>query len=364
MNELKKQRGSARLDTEIVFERRGRAGFVTLNRPEALNALTQDMVRALAARLDAWASDPTLAHVVIKGAGDKAFCAGGDIRRIYDARKAGQVAGLGGFFRDEYLLNAQIKAYPKPFVALIDGIVMGGGVGVSVHGSHRIGTENTLFSMPETAIGFFPDIGGTYFLPRMPKRTGVYCALSAGRMKQGDALATGVLTHAVAADRLAALEMALEGADDLDALLCDFQEMPTGGPGQRKCRSHRSSVFGRKRPRRSCHGWRRARRNLPARPRRRSAASRRQAFCLRSNRCGAGQTFPSTPAWCLSIALSHAYCRRTTSSKAFEPFWSTGTTHRTGRLRLSRKWTAPSWQRISKDLKTGTCPFKREADEQ
>ena len=207
------------MSEDILFEIRGTAGFVTLNRPKALNALTEEMVRALAKQLTAWAGDPSVAHVVITGAGDKAFCAGGDIRKIYDARLAGQMDGLNSFFRDEYLLNAQIKSYPKPYVALINGIVMGGGVGVSVHGSHRVGTEKTLFSMPETGIGFFPDVGGTYFLPRMPKKTGVYCAMSAGRLKQGDALATGVLTHAVSEAGLADLERALETADDIDAAL-------------------------------------------------------------------------------------------------------------------------------------------------
>lgn len=218
------------MNDEILFEVRGKAGFVTLNRPKALNALTHDKVRALAARLDIWAEDPEVRHIVIRGAGGKAFCAGGDIRSIYDARLAGETEGLKTFFRDEYTLNACIKAYPKPYVALIDGIVMGGGVGVSVHGSHRVGTENTLFSMPETGIGFFPDVGGTFFLPRMPDRTGIYCALSAGRLRQADALATGVLTHAVAQESLSDLQVALETTDDVDATLERFRVSPEAGP--------------------------------------------------------------------------------------------------------------------------------------
>jgi len=215
---------------EILFEQRGKAGFVTLNRPKALNALSHKMVTALAAQLSAWAADPGIAHVVVTGAGEKAFCAGGDIRSIYDARQAGQVEGLGAFFREEYLLNAQIKAYPKPYVALINGIVMGGGVGVSVHGSHRVGTEKTLFAMPETGIGFFPDVGGTYFLPRMPKNSGVYCALSAGRLKQGDALATGVLTHAIAEENFKDVELSLETANDIGAALAPYLVTPVPGP--------------------------------------------------------------------------------------------------------------------------------------
>jgi enoyl-CoA hydratase len=215
---------------DILFEKRGHAGFIILNRPKALNALNHGMVKAMADQLTRWAGDPGVAHVVVTGAGEKAFCAGGDIRSIYDARQAGETEGLSSFFRDEYLLNAQIKAYPKPYVALVDGIVMGGGVGVSVHGSHRVGTEKTMFAMPETGIGFFPDVGGTYFLPRMPKKSGVYCALSAGRLKQGDALATGVLTHAVAHESLADLELALETATDIGAALAPYLIEPERGP--------------------------------------------------------------------------------------------------------------------------------------
>ncbi|MES0879428.1 enoyl-CoA hydratase/isomerase family protein [Roseibium sp. SCP14] len=217
------------MSDEILFELRGKAGFVTLNRPKALNALSHAMVKELERQLSVWAEDPAVAHVVITGAGEKAFCAGGDIRSIYDARMEGKLAGLSTFFREEYTLNAQIKAYPKPYIALIDGIVMGGGVGVSVHGSHRVGTEKTLFSMPETGIGFFPDVGGTFFLPRMPWHSGVYCALSAGRLKQGDALATGVLTHAVASADLADLERALETADDIDTAIASYVVEPDEG---------------------------------------------------------------------------------------------------------------------------------------
>lgn len=221
------------MSDEILFEVRGKAGFVTLNRPQALNALTHAKVKALADQLQRWAGDPSVAHIVIKGAGGKAFCAGGDIRSIYDTRMAGDVESLKPFFRDEYTLNATIKAYPKPYIALINGIVMGGGVGVSVHGSHRIGTEKTLFSMPETAIGFFPDVGGTYFLPRMPKKMGIYCALSASRLKQADALASGVLTHAVSEDSLPDLETSLETANDIGAALRPYLVAPETGVLQR-----------------------------------------------------------------------------------------------------------------------------------
>lgn len=210
------------MSEDILFEIRGHAGFVTLNRPKALNALTHGMVLALTKQLSEWSVDARVCHVVIRGTGDKAFCAGGDIKSIYESKKSGQT-NLSDFFRDEYLLNAQIKAYPKPYVALIDGIVMGGGVGVSVHGSHRVGSKNTMFAMPETDIGFFPDIGGTFFLPRMPKSTGVYCAMSAGRLRQADALATGILTHSLRHDCMPVLESTLETADDVDAALVAFQ---------------------------------------------------------------------------------------------------------------------------------------------
>ncbi|MCR9282687.1 MAG: enoyl-CoA hydratase/isomerase family protein [Rhodobacteraceae bacterium] len=218
------------MSDEILFQKRGKAGFVILNRPKALNAINHAMVLAMAEQLSRWAEDPEIAHIVVTGAGDKAFCAGGDIRSIYDARMSGQTDGLSAFFRDEYMLNAQIKAYPKPYVALVNGIVMGGGVGVSVHGSYRIGTEKTLFAMPETGIGFFPDVGGTFFLPRMPRNSGVYCALSSGRLKQGDALATGVLTHAVSEESLADLEQDLETADDIGAVLAPYLMTPEKGP--------------------------------------------------------------------------------------------------------------------------------------
>ncbi|WP_417666913.1 enoyl-CoA hydratase/isomerase family protein [Roseibium sp.] len=203
---------------EILFEQRGHAGVVTLNRPKALNALNHPMVTALAKQLDDWASDDSIRHVVLTASGEKAFCAGGDIRKVYDMKQTGE-PGLAEFFRDEYLLNAQIKAYPKPYISLIDGIVMGGGVGLSVHGSHRVGSEFVMFAMPETGIGFFPDVGATYFLPRMPRYTGTYCAMSAGRLKQADLLATGVLTHAIKRESLPGLLTALETATDVDAAI-------------------------------------------------------------------------------------------------------------------------------------------------
>jgi enoyl-CoA hydratase/carnithine racemase len=178
-------------DADILFEQRGRLGLVTLNRPKALNALTHDMALRLERQLDDWRNDDAVAVVAIQGAGDKAFCAGGDIRALYDA---GRVDGRNNwqFYADEYRLNTKIKRYPKPYVAFMDGIVMGGGVGVSIHGSLRIATEHTMFAMPETGIGLFPDVGGTYFLPRLPGQIGMWLGLTGSRLKGADAMAAGV----------------------------------------------------------------------------------------------------------------------------------------------------------------------------
>ena len=179
---------------EILFERRGAAGLITLNRPAALNALTHGMVLAMREKLEAWATDPDVAAIVVRGAGERAFCAGGDIRAIASSGSAG-TAYARDFWRDEYILNAMIKHYPKPYVALIHGIVMGGGVGVSVHGQYRVASETTLFAMPETGIGFFPDVGGSYFLPRCPGEIGMYLALTGARLKVDDTRYVGFATH-------------------------------------------------------------------------------------------------------------------------------------------------------------------------
>src|SRR5256885_13977954 len=204
--------------SDIVFERRGAAGIVTLNRPKALNAVTHDMVRALARQLAAWANDGAVTRVVITAAGERAFSAGGDIRALYELGRAGRQAEMLTFWRDEYPLNAMIKRSPKPYVALIDGIVMGGGVGVSVHGSHRVAGDRFSFAMPEVGIGFFPDVGATWFLPRMPGELGAYCALTGERLGAADAVAAGLATHRVASSRLGDLADALCGAVPVDAV--------------------------------------------------------------------------------------------------------------------------------------------------
>ena len=184
-------------EPEILFERRGTAGLVTLNRPQALNAVTLIMVRALRAQLDTWRDDPAVTRVVISGAGGRAFSAGGDLRQVYDLGRTGRQDEALIYWREEYALNTIIKRYPKPYVALLDGIVMGGGVGVSVHGSHRVAGDKFLFAMPEVAIGFFPDVGATWFLPRMPGELGTYCAVTGERLKAADGVAAGIATHRV-----------------------------------------------------------------------------------------------------------------------------------------------------------------------
>ncbi|MTI17386.1 enoyl-CoA hydratase/isomerase family protein [Rhodobacteraceae bacterium RKSG542] len=206
---------------EVLFKVSGKAGIATLNRPKALNALSHGMVSALYEQLKAWESDPAVKHVIINSASERAFCAGGDIRQVHDMGAERSEESIT-FFADEYRLNAYMKAYPKPLIALIDGIVMGGGVGISVHGKYRVGTEKTMFAMPETGIGFFPDVGGSYFLPRMPHRIGYYCALTADRLRQADCLWTGVLTHAVKSEDMSVLEAALCESEDVDGVLAKF----------------------------------------------------------------------------------------------------------------------------------------------
>jgi enoyl-CoA hydratase len=215
---------------EILFDRRGAAGIVTLNRPAALNAVTHGMVRALRAQLEVWRDDAAVSRIVITAAGERAFSAGGDLRRLYDLGRAGDYEAALDFWRDEYALNAAIKHYPKPYVSLIDGIVMGGGVGVSIHGSHRAAGDRFQLAMPEVGIGFFPDVGATWFLPRLPGELGAYCALTAERVRADDAVASGVATHRVRSERFADLLDALCGSVPVDAVLAAFAEPASEGP--------------------------------------------------------------------------------------------------------------------------------------
>jgi len=204
---------------EVLFERRGALGSILLNRPKALNALTLNICELMIAQLQEWAKDDAIKAVIIRGAGEKAFCAGGDVVRLYQDGKAGSDYPAR-FWSTEYRLNTLIKRYPKPYIALIDGIVMGGGVGVSVHGGFRVVTDRTMFAMPETGIGLFPDVGGGYFLPRLPGQAGMYLGLTGKRLKGGDCVVLGLAEALIPHDRLAALEekLAAEAVSDLDEI--------------------------------------------------------------------------------------------------------------------------------------------------
>lgn len=209
-------------DAEILFAVGDGVATLTLNRPAALNALTLGMVRAFHPKLTAWAFDDAVRAVAIRGAGDKAFCAGGDIRALYDNRGT---AFAKGFFREEYRLNRTIHHYPKPYVALMDGITMGGGVGVSVHARYRVASEATMFAMPETGIGLFPDVGGSYFLPRMPGATGMYIALTGDRLRPADCVYAGIADAYIPRAEHDALIAAL-GTESPDAVLDGMKADP------------------------------------------------------------------------------------------------------------------------------------------
>ncbi|MGB8945395.1 MAG: enoyl-CoA hydratase/isomerase family protein [Streptomyces sp.] len=189
-------------DETVLLHRAGPAGVITLNRPKALNALTHTMALRVGEALAAWEHDPDVETVVLTGAGERGLCAGGDIRAIHQDARDGDGAASAAFWRDEYRLNARIARYPKPYVALMDGIVMGGGVGVSAHGSIRIVTERSRIAMPETGIGFVPDVGGTYLLALSPGELGTHLALSGAQVGAADALLCGLADHFVPSQSL------------------------------------------------------------------------------------------------------------------------------------------------------------------
>lgn len=215
--------------TEVIFRREGALGRITLSRPKALNALTRAMVAAILAQLQEWARDPEILTVVIDALPGRAFCAGGDVRAIYESAKQ-RNGSAAAFFTTEYRMNSAIKHFPKPYVALIDGIAFGGGVGVSVHGSHRVVSENTLLGMPETGIGLFPDVGGTYVLPRLPGQLGMYLALTGARLKADDLLYTGLATHVVPASRHAEIRERLAQGETPEAALATLGADPGPAP--------------------------------------------------------------------------------------------------------------------------------------
>jgi enoyl-CoA hydratase len=218
--------------TDILCERRGKSGHITLNRPKALNALTLPMIRVMDPQLRAWASDPSVETIVLTGAGEKAFCAGGDVRAVYEAGK-----GINGadkaltrdFFFEEYRLNRLIHRYAKPYVSLIDGICMGGGMGLSVNAPIRVVSERAMMAMPETGIGLFPDVGGSHFLSRCPGELGAYLALTGARLKAADMIHARLATHYVPSAKLPALQSALE-SEAADLALKRFAESAGDAP--------------------------------------------------------------------------------------------------------------------------------------
>ncbi|MEU2061249.1 enoyl-CoA hydratase/isomerase family protein [Streptomyces sp. NPDC013455] len=221
-------------EAPVLLRTEGRAGYLTLNRPGALNALNHAMVRAVDAALTVWESDPAVETVVITGAGERGLCAGGDIRVIHDDARDGDGTASAAFWRDEYRLNARIARYPKPYVAVMDGIVMGGGVGVSAHGSVRIVTDRSRIAMPETGIGFVPDVGGTRLLALAPGELGTHLALTGAHIGAGDALLCGLADHYVPAAALPALVAELAASPLPDVLARHVQPPPRGELAERR----------------------------------------------------------------------------------------------------------------------------------
>ncbi len=211
-------------DPVVLTRRDGRAGRITLNRPKALHALDATMCHLMTEALLAWRSDAAVELIVIDHAGERGFCAGGDLRMMAESGRS-DGAEARRFFLTEYRLNHLLQSYPKPIVALLDGVTMGGGVGISVHGSHRVATERTMFAMPETAIGLFPDVGGGWFLPRLELEVGTWLALTGARIKGLDTLSVGVATHFTESSAIEALKQQLS-----DRGLGAMKGLTTQGP--------------------------------------------------------------------------------------------------------------------------------------
>ena len=223
-------------DPHILFEKRGALGLIILNRPKALNALTHGMCTGMHKMLAEWAGDDTVRAVAIRGEGPRAFCAGGDIRSMAESSRD-KTPAAAKFLHDEYLLNARIGSYPKSYIALTHGVVMGGGAGVSVHGRYRLADEDLAFAMPETGIGFIPDIGSSFFLSRCPGEAGLYLGLTGARIGLGDALALGLVTHSVAQSDHASLIARLEhGAPAAEAVAAFARSAPLSPLGEHRAR--------------------------------------------------------------------------------------------------------------------------------
>jgi len=222
-------------EPELIAWREGGAGVIRLNRPKAINALNLDMVRAIMTALDQFESDPAVGLILLEGAGERGLCAGGDIRSLYESSKVGGDLGKV-FWREEYILNARIAAFPKPYVAFMDGIVMGGGVGLAGHGSHRVVTDKTKIAMPEVGLGFFPDVGGTWLLSHSPGEIGTYFGLTGQTMNGPDAVYARFADSVVPSAQLPALRQALirldstAGAAGVKAAIAGFETGEKAGP--------------------------------------------------------------------------------------------------------------------------------------
>ena len=211
-----------RLEDDVLAEVRNHIGHLTLNRPSGLNALTLDMVRRLTQQLLAWSDDPQVHAVVLRGAGEKAFCAGGDIRSLYDSFKRGDTLHEE-FFVEEYALDLAIHHYRKPVLALMDGFVLGGGMGLVQGADLRVVTERSRLAMPEVAIGYFPDVGGSYFLPRIPGELGIYLGVTGVQVHAADALYCGLANWYLDSAKLASLDQKLDSLQWHESPLKDLQ---------------------------------------------------------------------------------------------------------------------------------------------
>ncbi|MEL6373549.1 MAG: enoyl-CoA hydratase/isomerase family protein [Pseudomonadota bacterium] len=211
--------------SEVIIRKEGNAGRITLNRPQVVNALTYPMALAIFKALKAWAEDDAVHLVILDGVGDRGLCAGGDLRALYDARREG-LHFARRFWRDEYELNALIATYPKPYIAMMHGLVMGGGIGLSAHGSHRIVTDGAKLAMPECTVGLVPDVGGSWLLAHAPDDMGLYLGLSGARMGPSDAIQAGFASHYVPAERFHRLAAQLAKAPSaiaVDEIIADAE---------------------------------------------------------------------------------------------------------------------------------------------
>jgi enoyl-CoA hydratase len=226
---------AALIEGDLIAQREGACGVIRLNRPKAINAVTLEMFRDVDKALDAFEADPAVSVILLEGAGERGLCAGGDIRALWESSKIkGDLGKI--LWREEYILNARIKKFPKPYVSFMDGIVMGGGVGLSAHSRHRVVTEKTKLAMPEVGLGFFPDVGGTWLLSHSPGEIGTYFGLTGQTMNGPDAIHAGFADAVVPSAKLAALREGLTKvrpgvtSAEVKALIAGFATSETAGP--------------------------------------------------------------------------------------------------------------------------------------